>query len=699
MQKPAESHFFSLLEYLMRIVDLLGLFIAMYLSELLVENIVFGGAVYIAGEVWVNYVRLFNKRNLHLLPSNIRARGLFVFVLAGLLTAALVVFFPYIQSKPTSLVLILLIGGFILQQIVTDMAAKKLSSKNRRMRGFWLALCHFVFLLALVLLFYLNQLVLQYPAPVEISAVLLCTVCVSLLLYGCQVYDPPEPAEEQTPADLALDGDTLMQVHSYRIYNKMTVNTVFAINLSITAFICYMRFLPYGGFIHSILMLSIWLAFIALVTTAGFWLLNKRYAHRQDRHAIFFAGLLFWLFAMFGSLNAWWRDTFYGSIVNVAAMGMSLSCMLSIILVQSYEMKTVIELGVGHIDRGAYARNTNTMLNWSMLTSYLLLLVMLCISSFVMDGKFGQMTAMQGMQSVLRVVMLVLPMVFVLISLVYSLMQPLDRNYAEKLKKYNRLVAEGKTDPPLENRLKKILVSNYPRQLAVILIKPLLRPFLPCKIVGKEHVDLSQGPAIFICNHLEIYGPLIAVLYSPFPVRPWVIHSMLEPEIIVEHMQPGVDKTLAWFPARWRRGLTRRVAPILIWILQSTDPIPVYRGTVRALIQTIQSSAEALEYDDNILLFPETDYQPEGVGTLFSGFVQVGKTYYRQSGKCVTFYPLYINKKEKCMSFQRGVTFDPANDNYEEKERIVNYLQNTMNEMAGVGVPQAATASGQSFEA
>lgn len=673
----------------MRLLDLLGMFTAMFLSELLMHNILFGGAVYVSGEAWVIYARLFNKKNLGLLPSNIRVRGLFIFIVAGALTTALVLLFPYIQAELTCLALTLLIIGFLMQQIFTDLAARRLPRVRPRRRALLLASCHAGFLAAYPVFFLLNQWVLGYPVPPEIGAAYVAIVLISALLYVCQLYEQPERPALPPPEAQPLPDDALLQIRAYRLYNRMTTSTLFAINLSITAFICYMRFLPYQGFLSSMIMLSVWLAFTGLITAGGFSLLKKRYVPRYDRHAIFFMGLVFWGVAVFGALFSSWGGTLVGTLLNTAALGMSLACMLSIILAQSYEMQTVIELGLGDSDHAAYARNTEVMLDWSMLTSYLLLLVMLSIAAFLMNGRFDEIEAIEGMRELLRVTMLVLPMGFMLAGLVYSMRQPLDRHYAQKLDKYSRQRAMGEDNPPMERRLKKVLVSDYPRKLALLFLKPLLRPFFPCKIDGQELVDASKGPVVFLCNHLEIYGPVIAVLYSPFPIRPWVISGMLDLDTILEQTRSGAAKIFPFLSERWRTRLVKTLAPFVLWVMQSTDPIPVRRDSLRGAIQMVMDSVEAMEYDDNILIFPETDYKAEGVGTLFAGFVQLGKTYYQRTGRRANFCPMYINKKEKRMSFGACVAFDPENESVDERDRLVNHLQGAMQAMADAPPPPA----------
>lgn len=689
--RAKRASYASVFEVGLRIIDMVGLFLSMYVSELLVDNIMFGGAVYIVGAVWVIYVRLYNQHSIHLLPSGIRNRGLVVFIIALLLTAAVLFFFPYIQQKVAAVLLFLLLACFLLQQMVTNTVAAKLLPGRRPYRKhpgapLLLALCHFLFVGMYYALFYGSQRLLAYSIPAGMgtayAAVFLCTV--ALLL--CQLYGEAASPEPETPgAGDAPAPDDLMGVHAYRVYNNMTTSAILAINLSITGFICYMRLLPYTGFIASVISLCVWLVFIAGITALCLFLLNRHYLKKYDRPAIFLFGLVLWGLATFGVLSGLYEIRLLYSIACAALLGASLACMLSIILLQGYEMKSVVELGVGHIDNGAYRRNTQVMVDWSMLISYLLVLAMLASASFIMDGKFDRLDAMLGIQGAMRLFMLLLPMAFVLISLVFVLRQPLDKQYAQKLRLYTLQTKAGVENPSLEKRLKKMLVSNYPKKLAVLLLKPVLRPFFPAKVYGQEHVDLSGGPVVFVCNHLELYGPIIAVLHSPFYFRPWVIHNMLDREIIAEYMHAGTENALKFIPPFLRNVVIRIAAPVVVWIMESTDPIPVYRGTVRGVIQTIQLSVEAMTCDDNILLFPEINYRQEGVGDFFTGFVQVARSYYKATGKCATFYPLYIDKKNRKMTYGKGIAFDPSGATGEEKERLVSYLQNTMNDLAARG--------------
>lgn len=668
-------------EYIIRGIDFCALFVCMYLSELLIDNIIFGGAIYLLGCIWVIYARLYNQKSIGLLPRSTQSKGMIVFILTALLTVALVFLFPYIQSKPTAVVLVLLIAAFLAQQIVTDTISQRYKRSLKR-RNLLLLAVHLAFLGLYIGLFWANHKIVQYAIPKNIGTAYLAVIGISAMMFICQAMEPIHSSDAPpAPSQDIPDPDKIMDIRSYRIYNKMAYNTLLAINLSLTSFILYMRFLPYTGFGASIAMLIVWLAYIGIIAALFFLLIRRRYLNKYEKPAILILGLALWVIATFRLMRGW-NDSTLSSLINAALMGMSFACMFSILIEQGYEMKSVIELGVGEIDQGIYVRNTNAMIDWSRIISYLLLLVMLTAATFLTDDRVHEIEMRHSMLYVLQFMILILPMLAILLAVAFSIVQPLDRNYVDKLRKYRALQLQGKKDPPLEDRLQKILVSNYPRQLAVKIIKPIARPFIPCKVLDAQHVDLSNGPVVFVCNHLEIYGPIIAVLHSPFYFRPWILSQMLDADAVNETIRSGVDKVFHFLSDSMRDRVRRLASPILLWILRSTDPIPVHRGTVREVIQTIQLSVDAMEYDDNILLFPETDYPPEGVGTFFTGFVQVAKSFYQKTGQCTTFYPMYINKKKRQMTYGEGIRYNPDNGAGDEKERIVNHLRQKMNAMA-----------------
>jgi hypothetical protein len=40
-------------------------------------------------------------------------------------------------------------------------------------------------------------------------------------------------------------------------------------------------------------------------------------------------------------------------------------------------------------------------------------------------------------------------------------------------------------------------------------------------VAGRENV--KDLPGIFVFNHREVYGPIAAVVFLPYDIRPWIL--------------------------------------------------------------------------------------------------------------------------------------------------------------------------------
>lgn len=86
------------------------------------------------------------------------------------------------------------------------------------------------------------------------------------------------------------------------------------------------------------------------------------------------------------------------------------------------------------------------------------------------------------------------------------------------------------------------MVKRHKNRFGVKIIIALLRPLYYHKVVGKENLrGLEDGTMVLVCNHGELYGPVVANLYIPVAFRPWAIAEMMNREVIIEHMYQGTD--------------------------------------------------------------------------------------------------------------------------------------------------------------
>ena len=280
-------------------------------------------------------------------------------------------------------------------------------------------------------------------------------------------------------------------------------------------------------------------------------------------------------------------------------------------------------------------------------------------------------------------------------AVLFTLRFPLTRQHLIKLRRYTALRREGRENAPLRDQLEAVAVKKSRKRYGIKAVIWTLWPLCYHRVRGLEKVKLDDDvPCVFVCNHGEIYGPVVATLYIPFSFRTWVTYEMMDADIIADRSMSGAFQKVK---GPWRKILDwimRKLgAPFVAWIMQSLDSIPVYHDNPRKLMQTFRETVTAMQTGDNILIFPENSetsadhkYAREGVSEFFTGFTMIGQLYYNKTGKCPLFVPLYADKRKRVITFGTPTRYDPDAPANEEKERLCDYLRGEMLKIANIGM-------------
>ena len=287
--------------------------------------------------------------------------------------------------------------------------------------------------------------------------------------------------------------------------------------------------------------------------------------------------------------------------------------------------------------------------------------------------------------------MVIPPALLLLAAIISTLRFPMNNRHFQKLARWLTLESEGLDNPALRQQLDSVVVKRHKNRFGVRIIITLLRPLYYHRVIGRENLNgYEDGTMVLICNHGEIYGPVVANLYVPITFRPWVISNMMEKEAIVEHIYQGTMVRQRWLPERWKRPLINLISPLLVWVFNSLEAIPVYRGQPKELMRTFRETLNAMQAGDNILVFPENaenhapgegGYAREGVGQLYTGFAMIAPMYYAKAHKRAVFVPIYASRKHRTLTIGQGVVYDPDNNATAEKLRIVDALLDSMQAM------------------
>ena len=370
----------------------------------------------------------------------------------------------------------------------------------------------------------------------------------------------------------------------------------------------------------------------------------------------------------------------------LCSVGVSL-CM-SVLMRMEHIMVQVAQFSAGN-ELGGYRQMRRAGGEWAALIGGMIVLCALTALCFAA----GKDLPRNGPEFAARFqpLLMIPAMLTVLGALLGALRFPLSQRYMEKLNRFLRLRQEGGENPALERQLETVVVNPHRQPFFINTVKAFLRPFFRHTLQGVENiVEDTDNPLVFLCNHGELYGPLVAMLNIPVPVRPWTISEIsVNKDEMAAYVYKYTIKRQRWLPECLKMPIAKMLGPISVWAMRCLESIPVFRNKPRDLMNTFRMSVEAMQAGDNLLIFPENPnaagenhgYERQGLGELFSGFAMLAPIYYNKTGKRCRFLPAFAHQKMRTLTFAPIITFDPDNDPTAERDRIVSALQTSMRAM------------------
>ncbi|MBQ6469495.1 MAG: 1-acyl-sn-glycerol-3-phosphate acyltransferase [Lachnospiraceae bacterium] len=212
------------------------------------------------------------------------------------------------------------------------------------------------------------------------------------------------------------------------------------------------------------------------------------------------------------------------------------------------------------------------------------------------------------------------------------------------------------------------------------IVRSLVWIFYPkIRVCGKENIP--DEPVIFVGNHTQMNGPIMAQLYFPGRRYIWCAAEMMEWKEV--HTYAFTD---FWsFKPKWThwfyRLLSYLITPLSVIIFNNADTIPVYRdGRLR---DTFRMSADALAEGASLVIFPEKNAHYNHILYDFQeGFVDAARLYHRKTGREPFFVPVYLAPSLKKIVFGKPVRFDSSAPSKAERARISSCMKEEITRMA-----------------
>ncbi len=667
-----------------------------YIFCLLVSNAltgipIFGGALYMCTRVGVLFFSTCVGPSSVLLPQKARQWRIVMLVLMLLMNLFLIIVFPLQLSSyqlwlVTAVVGCMLVRDTLSQRIVHRFAVGRLS-RNRLIAG--LALSHGVPALFVLWTFLYN---LLSPTGWLLLAGYMAEDFLALYL-ELQDREKDTKAGSMTAGsvpDVVLVQESLRNVNAYRMYTALTFCLMIAL-ITTTVLINTILMVTVEGILTQMLI-----AFgVCMLFYEGteFIMRRRKRIHRADPTNLMIFGLFLWFYGlvMFRRLlpaSGPQMPSFY-FCMGLCTAGCTL-CLNGFWRMEEAMLQVAV-YSTGETAEGVSLLRARHI-DVSVLIGEMAALIVLTLTCFLAERDHTA-TGQKMLETVQP--LLVIPVIIMLLgALLFTFRFPLSRRSMDKLDWLLNLRQEGKKNTALEKQMQEVVVDVHRQPFGTSLIKFSVRVLFRHKLKGVEKIHLdNENPLVFLCNHGELYGPLICASFFPVPMRPWVISKLcVDPEEFAQYYLKYALKDKNWIPEKMKLPLSRTIGRLSTWCMRQLEAVPVYREDPVHLLQTFRKSVEAMQAGDNLLIFPENPnavaqdhgYERDGLGEFFNGFMMLATLYYRKTGKNCRFQPCYAHRASRTLCFGNEVVFNPKAPEEDEIIRVVEACSAEMRRLCAV---------------
>lgn len=220
----------------------------------------------------------------------------------------------------------------------------------------------------------------------------------------------------------------------------------------------------------------------------------------------------------------------------------------------------------------------------------------------------------------------------------------------------------------------------------VRLVRRCIAFFSRWRTVVRGGETFPDAPAVYIVHHQNLYGPIHAVVLLPLEAHLWVFHPFYDRKACFAQYY-GYTFTQRF---RWPRPVAWAAAKLFSWmvpgVMHGIGAIPVYRSS-RQILETMDRSLQALLRGENLMLCPDTDYSngEEETGSIYQGFLRLERDYFRQTGRHLSFVPVFSSKAAKRVRVGEPVRFEDGRSFKEQREEVAQRLIDGLNRAAQEG--------------
>ena len=661
------------------ISSLYGYVLCMLASNALLNSPLFGGAVYLNGRAVTVLTALYKKSNRSLLPRYSRIWIIFLSAVLSLFVLALNLFCPISFDNP----LIWLVLVFCFLCIFSEMTVTKLginhSANNPSGRRTHILLIVSELFLSLIVFFYMF-----FTMSVPMASLL--TACFALRII-LQFYTEKQMSLffVEKPHSETIENEDIFSLRAYSSFSVISLLLACSFELTMALIFSLLA----AGTQHILPAIGIGTLMTIVSSELGMaFVYRTGRGDKREPAAILLLGVSLWVLGLLVCIRYLSRGPVS---VGKMCLPLSLCCIGSafgfIGLGRLEELIPSIAAVAGKKMPDNYLKTRKINWDLSLLMGDVIALAVLAVFFFtqgtMMPGVAGQSSFR------LQPLMILPPLLVTCATLVCIMRFPISYSYFKKLRRLIGLSEKGEDNPALRKQLEKVTREGFQQPFFARAIILIIKIFYRHKLVNTDHIEEDpDNPIVFLCNHAEIYGPVICETYIPVSVRPWVISTMMtDRKEVTDYLYTNNFSGMRHVPESFKKMISRLAGTLSVTLMNQVEAIPVYRDQPAKLRDTIRQSVSAMEAGDNLLIFPENSgekYASEGINHFSPGFVMLALAYLKKTGKRMRLLPLYANSKNRTITFGTIITFDDQVPFPDEQKRIITEAERQINEIAGI---------------
>lgn len=194
------------------------------------------------------------------------------------------------------------------------------------------------------------------------------------------------------------------------------------------------------------------------------------------------------------------------------------------------------------------------------------------------------------------------------------------------------------------------------------------------EVFGEENYQDTK-PAIFMCNHENLFGPLVTATRFPIIARQWANSMVTEIDVCKKYIAETFFMDTLGLREGISRALGNAVGGIVSWAVRNTNPIISYWDAGRAP-KSIQNGLNTIEKGENQIIFAKTCNVFDKEFEFMQGYLLLSKLAIQKLNICPNIYPVSINKVESTIAIAPPTSINIENKWTDEKDRINSYVVN-----------------------